>query len=286
MRDIQDYLYDIYGVELSPTTISNITDRIIPMAKEWQNRPLKEIYTVLFMDAIYYSVRQNSQVIKKAAYVIIGVDLYGSKDILGIWIGENESAKFWLTVLNEIKGRGVKDVLVACVDNLSGISTAISAAFPNTDIQKCVIHQIRNSTKHVSYKDLKEFTSDLKPVYTATSETEGCEKLDEFAEKWGKKYPYAIKSWRDNWLELSTFFKFPKEFRRLIYTTNIVEGVNRQFRKITKTKSVFPNDESLSKLLYMASIAIVKKWTMKITDWSSILANLSIIYENRVNPYL
>jgi transposase-like protein len=210
VRDIQAHLQSIYGIDASPTLISNITDKIVPVIREWQNRPLQEIYTMVFLDAIHYKVRQDGQVINKAAYMVIGIDLDGQKDVLGIWIGENESAKFWLKVLNELKNRGIKDILIISVDNLSGISEAITACFPQTQIQKCIVHQIRNSTKYVSYKDLKQFTSDLKPIYRAATEETGLELLDEFEEKWGSKYPLSIKSWRKNWAEIATFFKYRK----------------------------------------------------------------------------
>ena len=206
VRDIQTHLNDIYGVEASPALISNITDKIMPVIRDWQSRPLQEVYAVLFLDAIHYKVRQEGQIVNKAAYMIIGIDLDGQKDVLGMWIGESESAKFWLNILNELKNRGVKDILITSVDNLSGFSEAISACFPQAQIQKCIVHQIRNSTRYVSYQDLKKFTTDLKPIYKAISEEKALEELDRFEEKWGKKYPLAIKSWRSNWPELATFF--------------------------------------------------------------------------------
>lgn len=243
VRDIQAHLQSIYGIDASPTLISNITDKIVPVIREWQSRPLQEIYTMVFLDAIHYKVRQDGQVINKAAYMVIGIDLDGQKDVLGIWIGENESAKFWLKVFYELRNRGIKDILIISVDNLSGISEAITACFPQTQIQKCIVHQIINSTKYVSYKDLKQFTSDLKPIYRAATEETGLELLDEFEEKWGSKYPLAIKSLRKNWAEIATFFKYPQEIRKIIYTTNIIEGYHRQLRKVSKSKSVFPSDE-------------------------------------------
>ena len=207
VRDIQEHLKNIYGMDASPTLISNITDKLLPVIKEWQNRPLGEVYPMVFMDAIHYKVRVDGHIASKAAYIAIGVGLGGYKEVLGIWIGENESAKFWLNVLNELKNRGVKDILILSVDNLSGISEAIRASFPHTQIQKCIVHQIRNSAKYVSYKDLKQFTTDLKPVYKAVSEEAGLAALDAFDEKWGGRYPLAVKSWRNNWSEVSTFFR-------------------------------------------------------------------------------
>ncbi|HHX95092.1 MAG TPA: IS256 family transposase [Clostridia bacterium] len=286
VRDIQEHLNNIYGIEASPTLISNITDKLLPVIKEWQNRPLAEIYTMMFLDAIHYKVRVDGHIVSKAAYIVIGIDIEGQKDVLGIWIGESESAKFWLNVLNELKNRGVKDILILSVDNLSGISEAINASFPNTQIQKCVVHQIRNSTKFVSYKDLKKFTADLKPVYHAVSEEEGLRALDIFEEKWGGKYPLAIKSWRNNWTEISTFFRYPEEIRKLIYTTNIIESYHRQLRKVTKSKSVFPTDDALLKMLYLATMDVTRKWTMRVKNWGMILSQFSVYFEDWLSEYL
>ena len=286
VRDIQTHLSDIYGVEASPALISNITDKIMPVIRDWQSRPLQEVYAVLFLDAIHYKVRQEGQIVNKAAYMIIGIDLDGQKDVLGMWIGESESAKFWLNILNELKNRGVKDILITSVDNLSGFSEAISACFPKTQIQKCIVHQIRNSTRYVSYQDLKKFTTDLKPIYKAISEEKALEELDRFEEKWGKKYPLAIKSWRSNWTELATFFRYPAEIRKIIYTTNIIESYHRQLRKVTKPKSVFPTDDSLLKILYLITVDITKKWTGRIQNWGLILAQFSIYFEDRLAGYI
>jgi len=286
VRDIQEHLNSIYGIEASPALISNITDKLLPVIKEWQNRPLSEIYTIVFLDAIHYKVRVDGHIISKAAYMVIGIDIEGQKDVLGIWIGENESAKFWLNVLNELKNRGVKDILILSVDNLSGISEAINASFPETQIQKCIVHQIRNSTKYVSYKDLKKFTADLKPIYQAVSEGEGLRALDIFDEKWGNKYPLAVKSWRNNWAEISTFFRYPEEIRRLIYTTNIIESYHRQLRKVTKSKSVFPTDDALLKMLYLATMDVTRKWTTRVKNWAIILAQFSVYFEDRLKDYL
>ena len=286
VRDIQTHLSDIYGVEASPALISNITDKIMPVIRDWQSRPLQEVYAVLFLDAIHYKVRQEGQIVNKAAYMIIGIDLDGQKDVLGMWIGESESAKFWLNILNELKNRGVKDILITSVDNLSGFSEAISACFPQTQIQKCIVHQIRNTTRYVSYQDLKKFTTDLKPIYKAISEEKALEELDRFEEKWGKKYPLAIKSWRSNWTELATFFRYPTEIRKIIYTTNIIESYHRQLRKVTKPKSVFPTDDALLKILYLITVDITKKWTGRIQNWGLILAQFSIYFEDRLAGYI
>ena len=259
--DIQAHIKDIYGMDISDTTVSRITDKILPEAREWQQRPLESVYAVVFMDAIYYHVRSEGQIVKKAVYIAIGVNLEGRKSVLGMWIGENESAKFWASVLNNLKNRKVEDILIACTNNLTGFSEAIAAVFPKTDIQNCIIHQLRNSSKYVSYKDIKALMADLKRVYQAVDEQSALAALDDFAEIWDKKYPKISKSWRENWANLSTYFKFPEELRRLIYTTNAIEGFNRQLRKVTKSKAVFPTDDSLFKTLYLAMLDITKKWT-------------------------
>jgi transposase-like protein len=280
--DIEDHIRDIYGLEVSDTTVSRITDKILPIAKEWQQRPLESIYTVVFLDAIHFHVRSEGIIVKKAVYIAIGIDLDGHKDVLGMWVGENESAKFWATVLNGMRNRGVEDIFIVCTDNLAGFSAAIEAVFPNAEIQNCIIHQIRNSTKYVSYKDLKALIADLKAVYGAVDETAALTALDVFSEHWDKKYPTISKSWRQNWPNLSTYFKFPNEVRRLIYTTNAIEGFNRQLRKVTKSKSVFPTDDSLLKMLYLAMIDITKKWTGRQRDWCKIYAQLAIYFTDRM----
>ena len=280
--DIEEHIRDIYGIEVSDTTVSRITDKILPIAREWQQRPLEAIYAVVFMDAIHYHVRSEGRIIKKAVYIAIGINLDGRKDVLGMWVGENESAKFWATVLNGLKNRGVEDIFIACTDNLTGFSSAIEAVFPKTEIQNCIIHQLRNSSKYVSYKDLKALMADLKAVYAAVDEETALKALDVFAEHWDKKYPKISQSWRDNWANLSTYFKFPQEVRRLIYTTNAIEGFNRQLRKGTKSKSVFPTDDSLLKMLYLAMMDITKKWTGRRQDWSKIYAQLTIFFEERL----
>lgn len=282
VRDIQDHLQGLYGVEVSPTLISNVTNKIMPLIKEWQNRPLQPTYAVVFLDAIHFKVKQDGAIVNKAAYMVIGVDLDGNKDVLGIWIGENESSKFWMNVLNELKNRGVQDILLVCVDNLTGFSQAISACYPKTDIQKCIVHQIRNSVRYVSYKDLKRVTADLKPIYKAPTEEAALQELERFEEEWGRKYPLIVKSWRQNWDELSTFFVYPAELRKLIYTTNMIEGYHRQLRKVTKGKSIFPTDDSLQKMLYLATMNVIRKWTGRVQNWSQILLQLTVCYPDRV----
>lgn len=285
-RDIQSHYNQIYGVNISPTLVSNITDRILPQVHAWQNRPLQEVYAVVFMDAIHYKVRQDHAIVSKAAYMVIGIDLEGHKDVLGMWVGENESAKFWLGVLNDLKSRGVKDILINCVDNLKGFSEAIAAVYPKTDVQKCIVHQIRNSMKHVYYKDMKAFAADLKPIYKAANEQAAMVAMDEFEAKWGEKYPHAVRSWRANWTELTVFFQYPVELRRIIYTTNIIESYNRQLRKVTKGKAIFPNDEALLKMLYLCTMDVMQKWTGRIQGWGQIVLQLCIRFEDRITPYI
>ena len=280
--DIEEHIRDIYGLEISDTTVSRITDKVLPAAKEWQQRPLESVYAVVFLDAIHYHVRSEGQIVKKAVYIAIGIDTSGKKDVLGMWVGENESAKYWANILNSLRNRGVEDILIACTDNLTGFSQAIEGVFPQTDIQNCIIHQLRNSSKYVSYKDLKALMADLKKVYTAVDEEAAMQALDEFAAVWDSKYPKIAKSWYENWPNLSTYFKFPQELRKLIYTTNAIEGFNRQLRKATKTRSVFPTDDSLFKLLYLAMKDITKKWTGRRQDWSRIYAQLVIYYGDRL----
>ncbi len=285
-RDIHDQIKDLYGIETSAEMVSKITDRIVPEIKEWQNRALEPMYPFVFMDAIHYKVREDGHILNKAAYVVLGIDIEGNKDILGIWIGENESSKFWLRVLTELKNRGVQEVLIFCVDGLSGLKEAIQAAYPKAEIQRCIIHQLRNSFKYVSYRDLKEFARDFKTVYTAANEEIALNKLYEINEKWGKQYPYAIKNWETNWDVLSPFFKYPEEIRKIIYTTNIIEGLQRQFRKVTKSKTIFPSDSALEKMLYLSSRNIVKKWTQRYRGWDKVLNHLMIMFEDQVVQYI
>ena len=286
VRDIQDHLNQLYGVDISPTLISNVTNKLMPIIKEWQNRPLEKTYAVVFLDAIHYKVRQEGAIVNKAAYMVIGIDMDGRKDVLGIWIGEHETSKFWLVVLNELRNRGVQDILICSVDNLAGFTEAISACFPKTEIQKCVVHQIRNSIRYVSYKDVKKVLADLKPIYTATTEQQALEALDSFETAWGTKHPLIVKSWRGNWSELSTYFKYPPEIRKLIYTTNMIESYHRQLRKVTKGKTIFPNDESLQKMLYLATMDVLRKWTGRVQNWGQILLQLSIFFPEKVKSSL
>ncbi|MGL5820300.1 IS256 family transposase [Clostridium chrysemydis] len=277
-RDISEQIKELYDVEISAETVSNITNRILPLVSEWQNRPLEKTYSFIFMDAIHYKVREDKRVVVKAAYVVIGVDLDGKKEVLGIWIGANESSKFWLSVLNDLKNRGVQDVLIFCVDGLNGFKEAIGATFPFAKIQRCIIHQIRSSMKYVPYKDKKAFVSDLKTIYTAVTESEAMENLIYAKEKWINKYPNAIKSWEDNWDNLSTFFEFSPHIRKIIYTTNVIESLNSQFRKVTKTKLIFPTDESLLKMLYLATERVHSKWTRNYANWDLVINELKIIF--------
>lgn len=281
--DIETHIQDIYGLECSDSTISRITDKILPVVREWQSRPLEEVYAVVFMDAIHFHVRSEGQIVKKAVYIAIGINMDGLKEVLGMWVGENESAKFWLSVMNGLKNRGLQDILIACVDGLTGFPAAIEAVYPKTEIQQCIIHQIRNTTRFVSYKDIKALMADLKKVYAAIDEQTALSELETFDEKWGNKYPKIAISWRDNWANLSTYFKYPQEVRTLIYTTNAIEGFNRQLRKVTKNKGVFPTDDSLLKMLYLAMMDITKKWTGKRREWGQIHSQLEIFFADRLS---
>lgn len=285
-RDIERTMQEMYGIEVDATRVSKITDKILPVIREWQNRPLESVYAMVMLDAIHYKVREDGIVVKKAVYIGIGTDLEGKKDVLGIWIGATESAKYWLSVLNGLKSRGVNDILIVSVDGLTGFSEAIAAAYPQTEIQRCIIHQIRSSTRYVSYKDIKAFTAALKPIYKAPTEELALEALDELESAWGGKYPASIKSWRDHWDELATMFKYPEQIRRIIYTTNAIENFNRQLRKVTKTKSAFVSDDALLKQLYLVTMQVTDKWTMPIKDWGSILMQLMIFFGDRVNVTL
>ena len=282
-RDIAEQIKNLYDVEISDGLVSKIVEKITPEINEWQNRPLESIYPFIFMDAIHYKVKENHQYITKAAYVVLGIGLDGRKDILGVWIGENESAKFWLSVMNDLKNRGIKDVYVFCVDGLNGFREAINAAFPKSQIQRCIIHQIRSSTRYVSYKDIKAVMADLKKVYQAINEDEAMNALREFKEKWAKTYPSCVRSWEENWDILSTFFAYPAEVRKIIYTTNIIEGLNRQFRKITKNKPSFTNDDALRKILYLASKNIVEHWTCVCRNWDMVSNQLHILFGDRAS---
>ena len=280
--DIESHMRELYDIDVSDTTISRITDKVLPLIKEWQERPLEEVYAVVFMDAIHYHVRSEGRIVKRAVYIAIGINMAGIKDVLGMYVGENESAKFWLSIMNGLKNRGVEDILITCVDGLTGFPQAIEAVYPNAEIQQCIIHQIRNSTKYVSYKDLKKLMADLKTVYSAPDEKTAVTNLEEFGKKWDSKYPQIHKSWSERWPTLATYFKYPEAVRRLIYTTNTIEGFNRQLRKVTKSKTVFPSDDSLLKMLYLAMMDITKKWTGHRQDWGQIHAQLEIFFEERL----
>ena len=281
-RDISDHIKEIYGFDLSAESVSKITETIMEQAKEWQARPLDSVYPFLFLDAVHYSVRTNGKVVKRAAYVILGINLEGKKDVIGIYIGENETSKFWLQVLTDMKSRGVKDVLISSIDGLPGFSDAIKTVFPKAEIQRCIVHQIRNTLGNVPWKDRKSLAQDLKAIYNAPTEEQGFIELERIEEKWGSKYSYALKSWRNNWSELSTFFKYTPEIRKMMYTTNIVESLHMQLRKVSKTKTVFPTDDSLVKILYLATIGVTKKWTVPVRDWVLILGQLQIHFEDRL----
>ena len=281
-RDISKHIKEIYGFGISESMVSKITNKILPTIEEWQNRPLEKVYPFVFLDAIHYHVRENNIVVKKAVYIALGYNTEGYKEVLGMWVGENESSKYWLLVLNQLKERGLEDILIVSTDNLSGFSQAIESVYPKTEIQKCVIHQIRNSTKFVSYRDIKELMKDLKTVYKASTEELALSNLDIFEEKWGKKYPMCVNSWRNNWAELSTYFKYPEGIRKLIYTTNSIENFNRQLRKVTKNKTIFPSDYALQKSLYLAMVDASSKWTSRIRGWDQILSQLSIFFEGRI----
>ena len=280
--DIESHMHELYDIDVSDTTISRITDKVLPLIKEWQERPLEEVYAVVFMDAIHYHVRSEGRIVKRAVYIAIGINMAGIKDVLGMYVGENESAKFWLSIMNGLKNRGVEDILITCVDGLTGFPQAIEAVYPNAEIQQCIIHQIRNSTKYVSYKDLKKLMADLKTVYSAPDEKTAVTNLEEFGKKWDSKYPQIHKSWSERWPTLATYFKYPEAVRRLIYTTNTIEGFNRQLRKVTKSKTVFPSDDSLLKMLYLAMMDITKKWTGHRQDWGQIHAQLEIFFVERL----
>lgn len=281
-RDIAEQIKSLYDVEISPELVSKISEKIMPEVNAWQNRALETVYPFIFMDAIHYKIKDNHQYVTKAAYVVLGINMDGNKDILGVWIGEHESSKFWLSVLNDLKSRGVLEVYLFCVDGLKGFRESIAAVYPQAQIQRCIIHQIRSSTRYVSYKDIKALMTDLKLIYKAVTEEEACKNLLDFKEKWGKQYPSCVKSWEENWDILNTFFAYPPEVRRIIYTTNIIEGLNRQFRKITKNKPSFVNDDSLKKMLYLASKKIVEHWTARCRNWDMVLAQLKIMFADRI----
>ena len=282
-RQISDTIEEIYGFEVSDGMVSDITDRLLPQIEDWQNRPLDAVYPIVFIDAAHFSVRDNGQIRKLAAYVILAVSLTGHKEVLSIHIGEDESAKYWLGVLNELKNRGVKDVLVICADGLSGIKEAINAAFPQTELQRCIVHQVRNTLKYVGAKNKKKFANDLKTIYHAPSEDAALKQLERVTEKWEKDYPNAMKSWYKNWDVISPIFKFSADVRKVIYTTNAIESLNSGYRRLNKQRSVFPSDTALLKALYLATHEITKKWTMPLRNWGRVLGELEVMYPDRLS---
>jgi transposase-like protein len=281
-RQISDTLEDIYGFEASEGFISDVTDKIMPQIEDWQNRPLSEVYPVLFIDAIHYSVRDNGIIRKLAAYIVLGINQDGRKEVLAIEVGENESAKYWLSVLNSLKNRGVKDILILCADGLSGIKEAITAAYPKTEYQRCIVHQVRNTMKYVSDKDRKPFCADLKTIYQAPTEEKAMEALERVTEKWSEKYPNSMRSWNQNWDAICPIFKFSTAVRKVIYTTNAIESLNATYRKLNRQRSVFPSDTALLKALYLSTFEATKKWSMPIRNWGQVYGELSIMYEGRL----
>ena len=281
-KAISDHIYEMYDNRISTYTLQQITDRIIPQVKAWQNRPLDEVYPIIWLDAMHFKIKENGQVKSKALYNVLAINTEGHKKLIGTYLAESEGAKFWLQVLNDLQARGVKDVLIACTDNLKGFSDAILNIFPRTEVQSCIVHQIRNSVKYVSHKNKKEFIQDLKHVYKAPNKETAEQALEKLAEKWGKKYPIVIRSWQDNWDKLSTYFAYSEEIRRIIYTTNAIEGYHRQIRKITKTKGAFSSDMALLKLVYLASKRIEKKWTAPTPNWCLVVQQLVIKFGDRM----
>jgi len=284
VRDIQETLQELYGVDVSPSTLSAITDKVWELVESWQSRPLAALYPIIYLDAIHIKMRRDGKVENTAVYVVLGVDMEGHRDILGHWVGDgSESANFWLGVITDLQSRGVKDILIACMDGLTGFKDAVLAVFPKTDIQRCIIHQIRNSLKYITWKDRKAFVADLKNIYQAPTREAAEGSLRKLKEKWSSQYAVAVRSWENNWEDLATFFDYPAEIRRMIYTTNSVEGYNRQLRKVTKSRASFPTAEAVRKLLFLANRDIIKKWTMPIFSWPSILNQLVIRFEDRVS---
>ena len=282
LSDIKLQLEELYGAEVSESLISRVTDNVMDEVRSWQNRPLESVYAIVYFDALIVKVRQDKRIINKSVYVALGIDLQGRKDILGLWISENEGAKFWLANFTEMKNRGLKDILIACSDNLAGMSEAISAVYPQTEHQLCIVHQIRNSLQYVSYKDRKELAGDLKQVYQAINEEEALSALADFDKKWGKQYPHIAKSWQNNWSNLIIFLQYPAVIRRIIYTTNSIEGLNSQLRKVTNNKRVFPNDDAVFKTLYLTMNYITRKWNMPIQNWGEAMAYFLIKFDQRI----
>ena len=280
-RDIAEQIKELYNVGISPDLVTKITEKIMPEVTAWQNRPLEAVYPFVFMDAIHYKVKEDRRYVTKAAYVVLGINMDGTKDILGVWIGEHESSKFWLNVLNDLKSRGVLDVYLFCTDGLCGMMQAIQAVYPQSRLQRCIVHQIRSSTRFVSWKDIKKVVADLKKIYTAVTLEEAENALLQFGETWRKQYPSCVKSWEENWEVLSTFYEYPPEVRKIIYTTNIIEGLNRQFRQITKNKPSFTSDDSLRRMLYLASQRITKRWRTRYQNWDLVLSQLQLMFAGR-----
>ena len=285
-RDISSHIEEIYQVSISIATISAVTDKIIAKVKEWQSRPLEALYPFIWLDAIHYKVKDGGKYVSKAVYTILGVGIDGKKEVLGLYLSEAEGANFWLSVITDLQARGVEDILIASVDGLKGFPEAINAVFPKTEVQLCIVHQIRNSIKYVASKDQKEFAKDLKLIYQASTKDLAEDELLRLDDKWGKRYPIVINSWQNKWDNLSIYFKYPADIRKIIYTTNIIESVHRQFRKLTKTKGAFPNEDSLMKLLYLGIQNASKKWTMPVRNWSLTISQLSIFFEGRIDKYL
>ena len=285
-RQISETIEDIYGFDVSEGFISDVTDKLLPQIEDWQNRPLDEIYPIVYIDAIHYSVRDNGVIRKLAAYVILGINTEGKKEVLSINVGDNESAKYWLSVLNELKNRGVRDILILCADGLTGIKEAIAAAFPKTEYQRCIVHQVRNTLKYVPDKDRKAFATDLKTIYHASDESKAREALERVNEKWAPKYPNSMKRWYDNWDAVSPIFKFSAAVRKVIYTTNSIESLNATYRKLNRQRSVFPSDTALLKALYLSTFEATKKWTTTIRNWAQVYGELSIMHEGRLPPFI
>ncbi len=286
LRDISAHIKETYDTEISAATLSAITDKVIPLVKEWQQRPLEKLYCIVWLDAMYYKVKEEGRTQTRCVYNILGINPEGRKDVLGMYVSQSEGANFWLGVINDLKQRGVEDILIACIDNLKGFDEAIRTIYPNTEVQTCVIHQIRNSIKYVASKDQKPFMADLKPVYKADNESVALDELEKLKEIWGKKYPMVIASWEKNWPKLSTYFKYPAGIRKLIYTTNTIEGYHRQIRKVTKNKGVFTSDMALLKLIYLATERIATKWTMVLSNWAISASHLKIIFGDRMKTSL
>lgn len=286
LRDISAHIKETYDTDISATTLSAITDKVIPLVKEWQQRPLEDLYCIVWLDAMFYKVKEDGRTQTRCVYNILGINKDGKKDVLGMYVSHSEGANFWLGVINDLKQRGVEDILIACIDNLKGFDEAIRTIYPKTDVQTCVVHQIRNSIKYIASKDQRTFMNELKPVYRAVSEPQALDELAKLKAKWEKKYPMVIGSWEKNWPKLSTYFKYPASIRRLIYTTNTIEGYHRQIRKVTKNKGVFTSDMALLKLIYLATDRISQKWTMPLQSWGATATQLKIIFAERMKTDL